>query len=60
MPKLSKVLNDDCIVRFYHELDADRYIKVRQGKVIMKNIGKYLRIDKDERSNGYIEMGEKE
>ena len=30
MPKLSKVLNDNCIARFYHELDPDCYIKVRQ------------------------------
>ena len=54
MPKLSKVLNDIYIVRFYHELDPVCYIKVRLGKVIMKNIGKHLHIDKDEPSNGSI------
>ena len=51
---LSKVLNDNCIVRFYHELDPDCYIKVRQGKVIIKNVGKYFRIHKDELSSGSI------
>ena len=52
MPKLSKVLNDNCIARFYHELDPDCYIKVRQGKVIIKNVGKYFRIHKNELSSG--------
>ena len=40
IPKLSKVFNDNCIVRFYDELDPNCYIKVRQGKVIVKNVGK--------------------
>ena len=51
IPKLSKVFNDNCIVRFYDELGPICYIKVRQGKVIFKNVGKYLRINKDDRSS---------
>ena len=54
IPKLSKVLNDNCIVCFYRELDPNLYINVKQGKVIIKNVGKYLRINTDERSNGSI------
>ena len=43
------MFNDNCIVRFYDELDPNCYIKVRQGKVIVKNVGKYLHINKDDR-----------
>ena len=35
IPKLSKVLNDNCIVRFYDQLEPHCCIKVRQGKVIV-------------------------
>ena len=46
LPALTKIDISHCTVRFYHELNPLCDINIRQGKVIVKKIGKYIQLDR--------------
>ena len=47
MPNLSNVEIYNCFVRFYHDLKQGCSLNVSQGKIVIKKIGKYLRMDRN-------------
>ena len=50
MPNLSNVEIYNCIFRFYHDLNQGCSLNLSQGKIVIKNLRKYFRMDRNRKS----------